>query len=406
MISISTASLFYFCFLAAGVFLLRNNNKYRNYLFLALNIILYLFTLKSLMQLLVVVVWIAVPYFYMRMTSKLKEGAAERFHLKGLLLLFMVIVFCYLTKYDFIFESLHIPYIFAFKILGLSYFLFRQIDFIMQYEYLCEAEVKLTFTDYLNHVLSFYTLLAGPILRYEEFVTDFYEEKSALTAKEVLNCLNRAVNGYFKVYVLSGILGSLAGGWFEGLSEHSSFVTTFGAFVVFAFLNGWYIYMNFSGYCDIVIAFARLAGFTVHENFNQPYLAASVVEFWNRHHITLSEWIRDYIYSPLFKRFISGPCSNHVKAGQYISLFLTFTIAGVWHGTDLNYLVYGLFQGLGIVVATWYKAKRKKVLGKERNKAYEKNLAVLTIGRCVTWMYICMTFSFVGYDVMGWLLGK
>jgi len=333
--------------------------------------------------------------------QKLPEDRREKYPVKGVLILLMVVLFCYLMKYDIIFDSLHIPYAFAWKILGLSYLLFREIDFIMQYEYLREEGVRLSLVDYLNYLLSFYTLLAGPILRYEEFVTDFHEEKQPLCKDEIISGLNRIATGYIKVYVISGILSYYATMWFDGLGNHGSVLTTALAFVIFAYLNGWYIYFNFSGYCDIVIAFASLAGLKVHENFNQPYLARSVVEFWNRHHITLSEWIRDYIYSPLFKKLISGPCEKNIKLGQYIALFLTFTIAGVWHGTDANYLIYGLFQGLGIVVATAWKANRKKLLGKERNKAYEKSSVAIWTGRCVTWMYICLTFSFVGYDVAG-----
>ena len=173
------------------------------------------------------------------------------------------------------------------------------------------------------------------------------------------------------------------------------------SFVIFAFFNGWFIYFNFSGYCDVVISFASLSGFTVKENFNRPYLSRSVVEFWNRHHITLSEWIRDYIYSPLFKTFISGPMKKNVKLGQYLALFLTFTIAGVWHGTDLNYLTYGLFQGLGIVVATSYRDWLKKKIKKSGLKKYDSNKIIGCVEICVTWMYICLTFSFVGYDVIG-----
>lgn len=401
MVTLSTASLFFAAVMALAPFVLRNNYKHRNIIFLVINLIVYISAQTEVLQLVISALWVLIPYAGINLMQRISEEKRERYKLKSLLILMMTVVFCYLMKYDIIFETLNIPYAFAWKILGLSYLLFRQIDFIMQYEYLREENVRITFVDYLNYLLSFYTLLAGPILRYELFVTDFYEEKQALSKDEIISGLNRIATGYIKVYVISGILGFYAKMWFEGLGTHGSIVTTAAAFVIFAYLNGWYIYFNFSGYCDIVIAFASLSGLTVQENFNRPYLARSVVEFWNRHHITLSEWIRDYIYSPLFKKLISGPCEKNIKLGQYIALFLTFTIAGVWHGTDANYLIYGLFQGLGIVVATAWKANRKKLLGKERNKAYEKNTIAIWAGRFVTWMYICLTFSFVGYDVAG-----
>lgn len=394
MFDLSIGSLYFFLFLILGPLFLRNNFKYRNYIFLLLNLAVYLGGIKYCAQAVVAAIWLILPFFAVKLGEKYKK----------FVIISMVCIFAYLMKYDFIFTNLHIPYIFLWKILGLSYFLFREIDFIMQYEYLKECEIRLSFVDYINYVMSFYTLLAGPIQRYEDFVTDFYEEKEALDFKQILNALNRVVNGYLKVFVVSAIVGHYADYWFDGIRNHSGIVTTIGAFVIFAFFNGWYIYFNFSGYCDVVIAFADLAGFKVAENFNRPYLSRNLVEFWNRHHITLSEWIRDYIYSPLFKKLISGFCSKNIKLGQYIALFLTFTIAGIWHGTTLNYVFYGLFQGAGLVVATIYKEKVKKKLSKEDYKKYQNNKLIAAAEICATWTYICLTFTFTGYDVVGLFL--
>ena len=394
MIKLSTDSLFFFAFLALGPAALRWGGKYRKYIFLVLNLVVFALSMTDHTQAVTAAVWILAPYFLAPLAGRRSWG-------RPLLIGLMVAAFAWLMHYGFVTDVLRIPALFSWRILGLSYFLFRQIDFIMQYDYLREEDVAITFVDYLNYLLSFYTLLAGPILRYQEFTEDFYRPAQPLEKEEIFSGLNRAVNGYIKIYVFSAICGFYAQQWFDGLGHHSGPLQTAAAFFVFALLNGWYIYFNFSGYCDIVIAFAGLAGLTVHENFNRPYLARSVVEFWNRHHITLSEWIRDYIYSPLFKALISGPFGKNVQAGQYLALFVTFTVAGIWHGTDANYLIYGLFQGLGIVVATAFKAWRKKHLSKERNKAWEKSRPLTYLGRCITWSYICLTFSFVGYDVAG-----
>ena len=395
MFELSAASGFFVVFLLLGALLLRNGSKYRPYIFLTLNIVIYLCGCRSLYQALVAGTFVCLPFFAARLCESYRKWVIP----------LLLLIFIYLARYQIFTEVIKLPYFSALRILGLSYFLFREIDYLMQYDYLKEEGISLRVCDYLNYVLSFYCLLAGPILRYEEFVTDFYQVPGDMSLQELLGKINRIINGYVKVYVISAILGYWAGVWFEGLKSHSSVWAGLAAFFLFAYLNGWYIYFNFSGYCDIVIGFADLAGLSVHENFNKPYLAASVSEFWNRHHITLSEWIRDYIYSPMFKAFISGPFEKNIKWGQYLALFLTFTIAGIWHGTDANYLIYGLFQGLGISLATIWKDKRKKLLGKEKNKAYEKSLGVKTIGRIVTWSYICLTFSFVGYDVWGLIVG-
>ena len=398
MIDLSTKSLFFVCILIIAPFLLRYRSGYRKVIFLALNVLVVTVASRSLLQWVITAIWVLAPYVLMR-------AFGDKDRLKGVIIAGIVAVYVYLARYGFVFSLLHLPDIFLFRILGLSYFLFREIDYIIQYGRLKEERISLDLVDYLNYMLDFYTLMAGPILRYREFVEDFHingEDKGyiPITKQELLGNVDRVINGYIKVYVISAILDSWAKKWFNGLGDHSSFAKTAAAFCIFAFLNCWFIYFNFSGYCDIVIGAAALSGMKIHENFNRPYLSGSVVEFWNRHHITLSEWIRDYIFTPLYKWLLSAPLKKKVLLSQTISLFVTFLIAGIWHGTTMDYVMYGIFQGLGIVIATVWKVRRKKWLGKEKNKLYENNLAVITICRIVTWGYICLTFTFTGYPVM------
>ncbi len=398
MIDLSTKSLFFVCILIIAPFFLRYRSGYRKVIFLALNVLVVTVASRSLLQWVITAIWVLAPYVLMR-------AFGDKDRLKGVIIAGIVAVYVYLARYGFVFSLLHLPDIFLFRILGLSYFLFREIDYIIQYERLKEEGISLDLVDYLNYMLDFYTLMAGPILRYREFVEDFHingEDKGyiPITKQELLGNVDRVINGYIKVYVISAILDSWAKKWFNGLGDHSSFAKTAAAFCIFAFLNCWFIYFNFSGYCDIVIGAAVLSGMKIHENFNRPYLSGSVVEFWNRHHITLSEWIRDYIFTPLYKWLLSAPLKKKVLLSQTISLFVTFLIAGIWHGTTMDYVMYGIFQGLGIVIATVWKVRRKKWLGKEKNKLYENNLAVITTCRIVTWGYICLTFTFTGYPVM------
>ena len=223
--------------------------------------------------------------------------------------------------------------------------------------------------------------------------------------EDPLPLIKRIADGYFKVYFISALLKWGADIWFKKLSETDTVLKAVIIFFIFAVLNAWYIYFNFSGYCDVVIAAAALSGIHVHENFNRPYFARSVVEFWNRHHITLSEWIRDYIYSPVMKFLISHPFRHALFAGQCIALFITFLIAGIWHGTNMNYVAYGLLQGLGIVLSSLYTHTLRKHLGKKGFAGYEARRSVKVIENVVTLIYICLTFSFVGYDVIGMVKG-
>ena len=364
--------------------------KYRKIIFLTVNTLLVILTAKDLKTAAISLIWIILPFF-------LAPAICSREVLKKTFYVLLIAVYAYLMGYG------HMSPV---RILGLSYFLFREIDFTMQYAYLKsdESPAEIKFVDYMNYVTSFYTLLAGPIERYEDFYIDFNRTQTD-NADDTLPYIKRIIDGYFKVYVISSLLKYGSDIWFAKISETDTIPKAIIIFFIFATFNGWYIYFNFSGYCDVVIAAAALSGMHVHENFNRPYLARSVVEFWNRHHITLSEWIRDYIYSPVMKALISGPCRHALFAAQCAALFATFVIAGIWHGTNLNYLLYGLFQGLGIVSSTVYTSFLKKKLGRKGFRSYEAHIPVRIIENAVTWIYICLTFSFVGYDIIGMIRG-
>ena len=404
MLNFSIGSLFFAVLLFITPIILRIGKKYRTGLFLIINIAVFLLCLKSLPALFIGALWILVPYFMAPLLQRASEetaGVLPRI-LRNSFYLLMVAVFAYLMHYEWVPLFKILPYSNAVKLLGLSYFLFREIDFTMQYGYLKETNVRITLVDYLNYILNFYTVMAGPILRYEEFVTDFYDDtKPEMTGDMILHDFHRIMFGYIKVYVISAILSVWAGYWFQRLSTGAGFFSLLAEFILFAFFNSFYIYFNFSGYCDVVAGGAHLSGMTLRENFDQPYFAVSLVEFWNRHHITLSEWIRDYIYSPVIKVLISGAFRKKIFAGQCVALFITFLIAGIWHGTNFNYVVYGLLQGLGIVISTLRTSHMKKKLGKKGFKEFQAKKWVRIVENCATWAYISASFSFVGYDVCG-----
>ncbi|HMB44552.1 MAG TPA: MBOAT family O-acyltransferase, partial [Candidatus Methanoperedens sp.] len=167
-----------------------------------------------------------------------------------------------------------------------------------------------------------------------------------------------------------------------------------------------YVYFNFSGYCDVVIAMGRWAGFKIPENFNKPYISRDMIEMWNRWHITLSQLVRDYLFQPLLKFLISGPLSGYVRTSQYISIFITFFLVGIWHGTTINFVVFGLLQGLGMAVSMIYRDQGIRQLGKIKYKMYYDNKWVANIERFFCLHFWCFTFLFFEYDIFkmtGWL---
>ncbi len=375
--------------------------------FMAVNMAVFFLSCKSPAAAVAGTAYILIPYYAAPLLSDSPEmvnngngGSGGNGWKKGMFIILMVLAFLYLMHYEWIIPLRLLPYSDALRIVGLSYFLFRQTDYIIQYDYFREENLPVSLTDYLNYMLSVYTVMAGPIMRYEEFIRDFYDEgKTAPDLTAILHQFQRILTGYMKVYIISSILSALAGRWFEKISETDTVFKAVLIFLVFAVFNAWYIYFNFSGYCDIVIGAAALSGLSVRENFNAPYTAFSISDFWKRHHITLSEWIRDYIYSPLSMALMGGPFKKAVSAGQSAALFSTFLLAGIWHGNTVNYVVYGLLQGLGIVVSHLRERRLKKKLGKKEYARLKENPVWRAGNTLLTLGFICISFSFVGYDV-------
>ncbi|MCR5777780.1 MAG: hypothetical protein K6G84_10265 [Lachnospiraceae bacterium] len=404
MLNFSVGSLVFAIIIILMPILMRLSWKMRPYVFLVVNTAVFVCTFNKIYAFVVAAAWILIPYFAAPLLVSTDEKGNKYFRM--IFYAAMLTAFLYMMHYDWIVIFQKIPYYKALKFLGLSYFLFREIDYTMQYGYLKETHVKLSFVDYFNYVTSFYTIMAGPILRYEEFVTDFYDEtKPELSADEILSQLHRIVFGYIKLYVISSFMSFMSGYWFGRITEAGNIFKAVIIYLIFAAFNAGFIYFNFVGYCDVVTGAARLAGMTLRENFNKPYMARSMVEFWNRHHITLSEWIRDYIYSPIIKALLSGAFKKKLFQAQCCALFMTFLIAGIWHGTNFNYVVYGLLEGLGVVISSVRTQKLKKKYGKKGLKEYENRKGVIIFEHCWTLMYVAVSFSFVGYDVVGLLTG-
>jgi hypothetical protein len=161
-----------------------------------------------------------------------------------------------------------------------------------------------------------------------------------------------------------------------------------------------YLYANFSGYMDIVIGVGALIGQELPENFNQPFRARSFLEFWQRWHMTLSEWFKTYVFNPLLKLL-----ATHVTApaaGPYlgvIAFFVTFLIMGVWHGTTSVFVVYGLLMGAGASINKLWQVMITKRLGKKRYKVLAEKSLVIYLARGLTLAYFALALTCLWVDM-------
>lgn len=168
-------------------------------------------------------------------------------------------------------------------------------------------------------------------------------------------------------------------------------------FVVYIYSYPFYLYWNFSGYTDIMIGCSRLLGFDLPENFARPYLARNVIDFWNRWHISLTHWIRDYVFMTSYKR-VAERHPARAKVCGYGLLFLSLLLAGCWHGPGANFAVFGTLHGLGVAVNQAYGDTLKAVLGRPGYQRYQKSPAIRWAAVALTFHFVCFTFLFFSTD--------
>ncbi|HLX61278.1 MAG TPA: MBOAT family O-acyltransferase [Planctomycetota bacterium] len=219
--------------------------------------------------------------------------------------------------------------------IGLSFHTFQAMSYTIEV-YRGRQKAERHFGIYALYVMFYPQLVAGPIERPQNLLHQFYEEHFFDYAR-VVHGLQRMAQGLFKKIAIADQLAPFANKIFENPGEYHG-LSIFFAILSFAFQ----IYFDFSGYSDIALGSAEVMGFKLMENFDTPYFASSITEFWRRWHISLSTWFKDYLYIPLGGSRVSTPrwCTN---------ILIVFTVSGLWHGANWTYVIWGAIHGLMIV---------------------------------------------------------
>ncbi|MBF9237423.1 MBOAT family protein [Hymenobacter sp. BT683] len=250
-------------------------------------------------------------------------------------------------------EALHLPAtaVPAFGLLlpvGVSFYTFQSVGYIIDV-YQGRLEAERNFGRFALFVAFFPQLVAGPIERGGHMLPQF-KRTHRFDYARVVSGLRLMAWGLFKKVVVADRLALFVNPVFNNPREHPEGLVLVLATLAFTFQ----IYGDFSGYTDMARGAARVLGFDFNLNFRQPYLSASVPEFWRRWHISLSSWFRDYVYIPL-----GG--SRVAPARAYGNLLAVFLISGLWHGANWTFLVWGGLHGLYLVVSTWAKPARERL---------------------------------------------
>ena len=217
--------------------------------------------------------------------------------------------------------------------LGISFFTFQIISYVADV-YKDEVRIQKSFAKFLLYISFFPQLIAGPIIKYKDI-------EHQLDNREINNeiFLKGAYNfsiGLAKKVIVANVLGNVADTMLHMNVDKISFLTSWYGIFIFSLQ----FYLDFSGYSDMAIGLSKMFGFTFPENFNYPYIATSITDFWKRWHISLSSFFREYVYIPL-----GGKYKHQIR-----NLFIVWFLTGLWHGANYNFIIWGLYYFVFLVI--------------------------------------------------------
>ena len=222
--------------------------------------------------------------------------------------------------------------------IGISFFTFHELSYIIDVYRGVKPPLK-KISDYAVYILLFPQLVAGPIIRFSEIADQIQDRKNQLNVDSALLGFFRFSIGLAKKVLIANTLGAEADRLFGLAPEELTFATSWLGAVSYTFQ----IYFDFSGYSDMAIGLARMMGFVFPENFNNPYISQSITDFWRRWHMSLSRWMRDYLYISLGGNKVS-------TLRLYLNLWIVFLISGFWHGAEWTFIVWGAYHGFFLIL--------------------------------------------------------
>ena len=239
--------------------------------------------------------------------------------------------------------------------LGISFYIFQTMSYTIDL-YWGKVKVEKNFLTFLTYVSMFPQLVAGPIVRYEDVA------KELKSRKIDFNCFSDGLfiflTGLFMKVLIANNVGYLHS-LILGDISNISLMTAWLGIVAYAIQ----IYFDFNGYSTMALGMGKMLGFKYPKNFNYPYIATSITDFWRRWHMTLSTWFRDYVYIPLG--------GNRVKKYRWlINIMIVWTLTGIWHGADWNFIIWGIYFGVILIIEKLFIGKYLEKLPKFLKHTY------------------------------------
>ena len=297
-----------------------------------------------------------------------------------------------LFKYPVLKKEL--PLVLQVKSLGISYFTFKFLHVLIDtYRGRIKELDLLTFGAF---IFFFPTFSAGPIDRYGRFRKDLQKEQEAkrtvpgasLEKEDVDVGITRIIYGLFKKFIIGDKTGILISKLAPDILKAPVHILW-----IVVFLYSIRIYYDFSGYSDIAIGLGRLFGIKVPENFNKPYIKRNLVQFWQNWHMTLTSWLREYLFMPLGKGLMGKVGAGHPWFINSVCQVVTMAAVGIWHGSTVSFLIWGLYHGVGLALYRIYSDLLKRY-------GSEKFLGWLSESKAAFYASMAVNFVFVS---IGWV---
>ncbi len=354
MVFSSITFIFYFLPIALAVYYIVPN-KWRNLVLLIESFIFYFF--GEPVYVLLMIFSIITTYVFGILINRYKKYSS----------IFLILSICtsiglliYFKYTNFIIENINlwlankVDFINVILPIGISFYTFQMISYIVDV-YRGQAKVQKNIFKLATYVSLFPQLIAGPIVRYVDIESQL--ENREYTTKKFALGVRRFIIGLGKKVLIANVLGELCEVFLASNDKSVLF------YWIYAISNMLQIYFDFSGYSDMAIGLGKMFGFEFLENFNYPYIATSITDFWRRWHISLSTWFRDYVYIPLG--------GNRVSKIKWIrNILVVWLLTGLWHGADWNFIIWGVYFGILLIIEKLFLEKYLKNIPKILSRLY------------------------------------
>jgi alginate O-acetyltransferase complex protein AlgI len=381
-----------FALIAILLFNLMPNSRWRRYSLLASSAVFLFFLTPLPSALFPLLAFTAAGFLSLRWVQ-----SGSRYAL-GVTVGCFLCLFVWLKKYSFLPHGTFLTA--TYVTVGLSYILFRVLSLLIDTSR-GGLTARVPLVSYLCYSLNFTTLISGPIQRYQDFEETLEgPQREPLTLSWVMKALERIVRGAFKVRVLAFLFSTIHEGAVRSVigAQGDFSERCFHGGIIFVSYT-LFLYANFSGYIDVALGIASLLGMKLPENFDRPFSATSFIDFWSRWHITLSNWLKDYVYLPLvtnlMRRFPQRSVEPYIGVLAY---FVTFFLVGIWHGSTSVFLFFGLLQGGGVSFNKLFQVIATAKLGRKRYRELSAGPIWLAVSRGLTFTWFTFTLTWFWSD--------